>query len=228
MAINPMLRYQAPRIDAKDDAKLSWLREAITEGTNFLKGQRAYEDIDKSIDLIGGLDDDPVPNSLSNVTSNRIKRQIREVVATLANLRPLWGYTSDNDEFQASANILNKLVYAWWLNTFADRSIRSAVQWACISTGYIMPVWEPDYWYLGRGDINCMVYGPRDVLPIQLGRDHDLQKAYAVIIQTEVPISRLHNAFPEFADKIKPDKDSPTWFMNRMRRSMPQIGRAHV
>lgn len=220
---NIMSRFVAPEISATEDRKLAWVREAVQEGTNFLKGQRAYEDVDRSLDLIGGLDDEPVPNSLSNVYSNRIKRQIREVVATLSNLRPLWGYTSDNDEFQSSANNLNKLVYSWWLSTFADRSIRAAMQWACVSTGYIMPVWEPDYWYLGRGDINCMVYGPRDVLPIQLGRDHDLQKAYAVIIQTEVPISRLQAAFPEYMDKIRPDRDSPSWFMNRLRRAMPRF-----
>ena len=216
-------RYLAPRWDEPEDKKLGWIKEAEQDGIGFLKGNRAYQDIDKGIDIIAGLDEDPVPSSLSNVTSNRLKRQIREVVATLSDLRPLWGYVSDNTHYTAAAEVLNKLVYAWWLNTFADRSIRKALQWACISTGYLSPQWDPDYWHRGRGDIVLPVYGPRDVLPIQLGRDGDLQNAYAIIIQTEVPLFQLQQAFPLYQDKIKPDKDSPSWFYRTLRKAIPKF-----
>ena len=83
-----MSRYTVPSRDADPDRKLGWLREAEQEGIAFLKSNRAYEDIDKGIDTIAGIDDDPAPESLSNVYSNRLKRQLREVVATLSNLRP--------------------------------------------------------------------------------------------------------------------------------------------
>jgi len=215
--------YLIPPSDAKEDLKLRWLAEAFQEGTRFLKGQRAYEDLDRAIDMIAGLDDDRVPDSLSSVYSNRLKRQLREVVATMANLRPLWGYVSDNEEYKDHAEVLNKLVYAWWLNTFADRSIRQAIQWACISTGYVSPVWDRDFWVTGRGDIKLNVYGPRDILPIQIGRDHDLQKAYAVIIQEEVPLARCRVIYPEYADRIKPDRDSPSWFTRRIRKAVPKF-----
>lgn len=222
MVLSPS-RYLAPAYDASNDAKLGWVRESEQEGTNFLKGCRAYEDLDKGLDIIAGIDEDPVPDSLSNVTSNRLKRQIREVVATMANLRPLWGYSSDNPEFLAASQQLNKLVYGWWLSTFADRSIRQALQWACVSTGWIYPIWDPNFWYPGRGDIRLNVYGPRDVLPIQMGKDLDIQQAYAVIIQQEVPIFRLHQEFSHLADKIVPDRQNPSWFHQRLRRAMPRF-----
>lgn len=215
-------RYLAPRKDATEDAKLAWIRECEQEGTAFLRGCRAYPDLDRGIDIIAGMDDDPVPESLSNVYSNRLKRQLREVVATLSNLRPLWGYNADNEEFSKPSEILNKLVYSWWLSTFADRSIRQAMQWACISTGYLSPRWNPDYWQTGRGDIVLDVYGPRDVLPIQMGKDLDLQQAYACVIQQEVPYFRVLRSFPQYAHKVNPDRDNYSWFRKMTQRILPQ------
>jgi hypothetical protein len=215
--------YLFPHRDASPDRKLGRLKEYEQEGIAFLKGCRAYEDIDKGIDTIAGLDDDPAPESLSNVHSNRLKRQLREVVATLSNLRPLWGYSTDNEAYHQSAQVLNQLVYSWWLSTFADRSIRQAMQWACVSTGWISPGWDPDYWHTGRGDITLNIYGPRDVLPIQMGKDLDIQRAYAAVIQQEVPLFRVCQSFPQYTDKINPDHNSPSWFKQRLRRAMPRF-----
>lgn len=225
MATSELSRYLCPpRRDNKGnltdpDLILSWLKEAEQEGTSFLKSNRAYEDIDKGIDTIAGLDDDPAPESLSNVYSNRLKRQLREVVATLSNLRPLWGYSTDNEAFHQSAQVLNQLVYSWWLSTFADRSIRQAMQWACVSTGWISPGWDPDFWHIGRGDVVLNVHGPRDVFPIQMGKDLDIQRAYAAIIQQEVPLFRVAQSFPELQDKLHSDRNSPGWLRKTMKRA---------
>ena len=220
---NELSRFLAPDRLASPDRKLGWLREAEQEGISFLKGNRAYEDIDKGIDTIAGIDDDPAPESLSNVYSNRLKRQLREVVATLSNLRPLWGYSTDNEAYHQSAQVLNQLVYSWWLSTFADRSIRQAMQWACVSTGWISPTWDPDFWHTGRGDIVLNVYGPRDVFPVQMGKDLDIQRAYAAVIQQEVPLFRVCQSFPELQDKITADHNSPSWFKQRLRRAVPRF-----
>lgn len=216
---NNLSNYTFPDRNAEPDRKLGRLREYEQEGQNFLKGCRAYEDIDKGIDTIAGIDEDPAPEALSSVYSNRLKRQLREVVATMSNLRPLWGYSTDNEAFKESAQVLNQLVYSWWLSTFADRSIRQAMQWACVSTGWISPTWDPDFWHIGRGDIALQVYGPRDVLPIQMGKDLDYQRAYAVMIQQEVPLFRVCQSFPEYQDKITADNNSPTWFRKQLRKA---------
>src|SRR5262245_26508815 len=229
MASSPLSNYLCPpHRDSKGNLTdpnriLGWRNEAEQEGTTFLKNCRAYEDLDKGLDAIAGLDDDPAPESLSSVYSNRTKRQIREVVATLANLRPLWGYNTDNEAYHQRAQVLNNLVYSWWLSTFADQSIRKALQWASISTGWLSPQWDPDYWHVGRGDIVLPSYGPRDVLPIQMGRDMDHQRAYAIMIQQEIPYFHVMQAFPEYADKVRPDHNSPSWFKQRLRRAVPRF-----
>jgi len=209
------------KFQGDDLRRIGWLKEAIQEGNNYLKLQRAYNMLDKALDVIGGIEDEPIPQSLSDIYTNRLKRQAREVVATISNMKPIWSYKTDNDLFTKQSLILNKLVSGWWYQTFADQKIKKAVQWAMISTGYIMPYWSRKYWRSGKGEIDLAVFGPRDVLPIQIGRDHDLQKAYTVIICNEVPIAQAHAMFPEFADKIKPNRNAPTWFnsmMSRMRK----------
>lgn len=182
------------------------------EGTNYLRGQAAYPFLDKALAIISGTLPEAIPKNLSDIYVNRLKRQSRELVATISNLRPLWGYRTDNEMFlQTSAN-LTKLNLAWWQGTYADQKIKSVLQWACISTGYAMPVWKKDFWGHGVGDIDVIPLGPRDVLPVGIERDHNLQNAYAVCIQEEVPISTIFRQYPYFADRIKQSRSSPSWF----------------
>lgn len=232
---NQMSNYRMPQ--PWDDRyggetyRLGWVREAIQEGTNYLKLQRAYPMLDKAIDVIGGMDEDPIPKALSDLTTNRLRRQAREVVATLCNLRPVFGFKTDNELFQTGSDILNKLTMAWWQGTMADRKFKGALQWAAISTGYISPIWERNYWTTGRGDIDLKVYGTRDVLPIQIGRDHNLQKAYAVIICNEVPISQAMRMYPQYGDKMKPDRETPSWYsgmLGRIRQKARSIYPRHL
>jgi hypothetical protein len=189
------------------DAKIGWLREAVAEAENTMRTQRSYIDMDRALDVIAGVSaaDTRQARTLSGVRVNRAKRNVRELVATLSNLRPMWGYKNDNHEFDQQALILNKMVSAWWHNTFADRAIRRALQYAFVmGSGYIGPVWKRDYWMAGRGDIHLNVYGPRDVLFVQLPSDHNFQNAYAVSIRIRTPIHIAHMLWPDQADRLTP------------------------
>jgi hypothetical protein len=189
------------------DKKIGWLREAIGEAESYMRQQRSYIDMDRALDVVAGVSASDIrqARTLSGVRVNRAKRNVRELVATLSNLRPMWGYKNDNHDYDQHALILNKMVSAWWHNTFADRAIRKALQYAFVmGTGYISPVWKRDYWSVGRGDIHLNVYGPRDVLFVQMPSDHNLQGAYAVSIRIRTPIHIAHALWPEHADKLKP------------------------
>jgi len=201
-----------------DVYRLGWVKEAIQEGTNYLKLQRAYPMLDKAIDIISGYEEDPVPKSLSDVKSNRLKMHVREIVATLSNLRPIFSFKSENELFQTSVDHLNKTTVAWWKTTRAARKFRAALQWATVSTGYLSPVWERNFWPNGKGDIDLKPYGPRDVLPVQIGRDHNIQDAYAIVICNEVPINKAREMYPQFADLMKPDRETPSWYSGMLGR----------
>jgi hypothetical protein len=216
-------KWMADGKETAPDKILAWVKEALTQGMTFLKSQRAYKDIDKAMDIIADSEDEFIPKSRSRMRYNRLKRQIREVVATEANIRPLDGFSTDNPEtFGEQSEILNKTWRGWWLGTFADRAWREAVQYAAVlGTGYLIPSWVRDFWFAGRGDIQLTALGPLDVIPIQIGKDNDLQKAYAVALVVEVPLATAHAMFPAYQDKITATRDKPGWF----RRGVEKLKR---
>lgn len=208
MAIN---QYIIPSQNATEDARLGWLKECVREGDTFLRNQTGFTDIKKGKEIIAGLQLNKLPEQLSRINVNLQKRLIRDVVATMSNLRPLWGYSTDNQNLDKQGEMLNKLLVSWYQSTFADRGIRKGLQYAgALGTGYIGPDWKSDFWTRGRGDITIKSYGPEQVIPCQLPSDMDLQRAYAVTLKEEVPINLARANFPTMAGKIIPDRQSPS------------------
>lgn len=213
-------QYSIPRWGASTpDQVQGWLREATDDGENYLKNQRAWKDIDKSIDIIAGGGMERIPKAQSKLHLNMLKRDIRESVATLSNIRPMSTFKTDNDYLLKQAVVINKLYRAWYLNTFADRAIRKILQYSAVGgIGYASPVWSKDFWVRGRGDIECKWYGPRDVIPIQIGKDHDFQKAYAVTLREEMPLNQAWAKYPTKTDLLTPDRGTATWLAKGVRR----------
>src|SRR6266404_3107790 len=212
-------QYQVPRWGSRSDMVLGWLREATEEGDNYLKNQRAWVDIDRSIDIISGGGMQRIPKAQSRVHMNMLKRDIRESIATLSNIRPMSSFKTDNDYLLKQGTVLNKLYTAWYLNTFADRSVRKILQYAAVGgLGWALPRWSKDFWVAGRGDIELAWAGPRDVIPIQVGRDHDIQKAYAVTIRDEMPLNQAWAKFPSHTDLLTPDRGTASWLQKGVRK----------
>ena len=206
----PVNQYICPSRNATEDSRLGWLKEAVREGETYLRNQTGFSDIKKGKEIIAGVFLHKLPEQLSRINVNLQKRLIRDVVATMANLRPLWGYSTDNHNLDKQAEILNKLLVGWYQTTFADRGIRKGLQYAGgLGTGYIGPDWKSDFWTRGRGDIVIKSWGPEQVLPCQIGDDHDLQRAYAVTLKEQVPINLARAMFPTMQGKITPDRQAP-------------------
>lgn len=208
-----MSSYTAPQKYADNDTKVGWVKEAVQEGQAWLATSRSARDWDRSIDLIAGDDmmvdaDDPK----SEIKVNLTKRIIREQVSAVSNMRFVSSYRTDNSAFDDHAHVLNKLNDAWYVNTRADRALKKGYQWAAgLGTGYIGPVWDPHFHARQRGDIRLNVFGPRQVLPIQMPSDHDLQRSYAIVTVEEMPINLAKATFPKYAADIVPDRDSPNY-----------------
>jgi hypothetical protein len=218
----------APYIDmrsgelTRDDEKLSWLAYAIQSGDAYLQNQRAWQDIDAGMDIVNGDFFDDGTGELSNVTTNRTKRQIREIVASLGNLKVVPKYKTLNRDYVSRVEVMDKLFAGFWAETHATRKWRKCLQWACgTGTGYMVPRWDENFHAPGIGDISIDIFGPRDVLPIQLPRDHDLQKAYAVLIRKETPLDLARRTWPDQADQIVADRDAPAGF----RKVVTQVQR---
>lgn len=209
---------RTPTGDSNDSNVHGWVTEAIQEGQRYLESQKGYDDIDLAINLIVG-EDEKISKALSHVKINMVKRDISEIVATLSNIRMLGEIKVDNKSLDRTAAILNRLNRAWYLNTFADREIRAALQFAAVgASGYCSMGWKRDFWSAGRGDIVLSHHGPRNVLPIQIGPDHDLQDAYAVTIKVEMGLMRAISRWPDHADIFQPQGERPGWFRRALRK----------
>jgi hypothetical protein len=219
--------WQAPPAFNRDGVKtseariLGWCSEALQEGQAWLKVQRGYGDMRKALDILSGRSGTDLFEYRSRMNTNRLKRNIREIIGALSDIRPLWGYHSDNAAYVGQAEMMNKVVRAIYLQNFFDRDIRKALQFAAATcTGYLRPVYYK-HPLADQGDICLKAYGSPSVLPVQMPEDNDLQKAYAVTIIDNDPIWMAHAMWPEFQDRITPT-GSRFWYSQETK--VPQAG----
>lgn len=188
---------------------LDWCRNCVTDGKAYLKLQPAYRYIQEGMDLVNGEYDNVNVDTLSDYRGEITLRNLKELIASQTNVRIIPSFKSELPDFRNQEQILNRAFMAWQMATFFDRSLRRGWQWATGGgTGYLGLRYDPDYWYKGKGDIKVDAYGPLDVMPLGMGRQHDLQKAYAVALRVETPIHEAWRLFPTFVDKIKPTREN--------------------
>jgi hypothetical protein len=212
-------QWQAPPAASKEDTKLGWLQECQETGLSWLKSQRGSSDWRKALDVISGkLMSADIPQYRSQLNTNHLKRNIREIVGVLSKLRPLWGYSSDNPAYAKSANQFNLLIRALFLENDWDRAIKEALQYcAATCTGWIRPTYTRDL-VSGEGSIQLFSYGAPCVLPTQLPPSGNFQKAYAMTLLDEQPIYMAHALFPLFQHRLQPTS-SVYWYSNEIRKS---------
>jgi hypothetical protein len=211
------------------DALTSWVREAVSEGEWFLRNQTGHRFVDVSHRIMADVGFNEVPETLSNVSINFVKRDVREMVGLLANPRPLASFKCEATQFQEQADLLNKGYLSWYNTSFVDREIWKALYYAAVDgTGYLLTEWDPGFWAPGKGDVRPTPLGVDSVLPIQIPAETwDLQEAYAVVIRRQFPITYLMKRFPHVAHRLVPDgEDISRW--RRMLGGMKDIIAATV
>lgn len=199
------ISWQAPPFEAPDDKKLSFCRQAIDSGVKWNEEQCGTDDRTRAMDILAGKTGCTLSGKWANFTTGDLKRDIREIIETLANIRPIWGYQTDNDAFRNEANMMNKVTKSVYLESFVDRSIRDALQFGAITgAGFLYPFYSRAMFGAGEGEFVFMPLGQPDVLPVQLPRSRDYQKAYIVTLAVPMGVAEAHARFPLFQSKLKP------------------------
>lgn len=208
--------WQVPPAATAEDRRLGWLNSATQEGQAWLKSQRGFQDFRKALDTISGRDTNAYsPSSYrSRLNTNRLKRNLREVVGTLARLKPFWGYHSDNESYKSQAAMMNKVTRALYLEQFFDIRIKDALKFAAATgRGWVWPVFTREMCGKGQGNIELKSYGAPCVLPVQLPGSGDFQKAYTVVVLEEMPVFMAHGMWPQFQNRLRPSS-SRYWYSN--------------
>ena len=186
-----------------EKSMLNWIANARSEGERLLQAEPMYGEIEKAISYIMG---DQIgggrPSTLSNTYNNRTKHIVMQQVAALTDIHPLFGFKTQNDRFQPQAEVLNKLVSAWWTNTQADLQLSNVLRYAIgPGTGYCEVHWDSSA-AGGVGEIVLIPRDPRDVIPIHPTLDGDVQSWEGVIIRTAKTVNELKTRFPSKAHRI--------------------------
>lgn len=210
--------WQCPPQAAEERQKVGWLNESCEEGMLWQRSQRGFGDWRKSMDILAGrLDPAMAPTYRSQLTTGRLKRNIKEVIGASANIRPIWAYNTSNESMQPKATEMNKVVRAIYLERFMDQSLKSALQWsAATCTGWIRPVYRRDRYGTGEGNLTLMSYGSASVLPNQLPSNNDWQEAYVIHLLDEMPVAMAHAMFPKYQERLLPTK-SQLWYSADIR-----------
>lgn len=197
--------WQAPGFMAPPKDRLYFCKDMVEVGEQWVQAQPSYKNIQQAVDIVSGTSDIRTSATRSGINTARLKRDGREVIGALSNIRPFWGYKSDAPFYGDSAGMMNKVARALYLESFFDRSLKGALQYALLTgDGYIWPKYSRSLYGRGPGRIKFDYLGALDVLPVQMPRDNDLQEAYIVTIRDFVPVAKAHSMFPMFQDKLRP------------------------
>jgi len=206
--------WQVPPAAATESRILDWCDSATQQGQAWFKSQRPSADIHRALDVIAGRDTGYTTTATyrSRINPNRLKRNCREVIGALAKLRPMWGYHSDNKSFADQAEMMNKVTRAWYLESFADRAIKGALQYAAATgRGWALPIYRRNMYGQGQGDLKLYTYGAPCILPVQLPSNGDWQSAYVITVLDELPVAMTHGMWPEKSHLLQP-KSSRYWY----------------
>lgn len=216
--------YLVPAYGASNDRMAGWLREAVAEGDAWLSTQQPASEWDAIIKRIGAGGPATNFSGSSEAEYNKTERLAREMVASLGSFSHVGEVKPQSrPDLFPSAGTLTKLDHAWHKLEETHDAHRAIIQNAVtLGTAYGWQTWDRHFHGPHKGDIRLTSLPPDCVTCLQLPSDHDLQRAYAVIIREELPITlakRIYaNTNRPFADALLPDRDSPGWFTKGLRK----------
>lgn len=181
-------------------------------GLDWLKKERAWQREQEAIDFINGNQEPTRTRNLSRVTSNKLRRDMQELISALSDVRQIWEYEVNDPTFQKQAQLLSLVVRDWWARGKMDRHLADATFYSAVGgTGYLYLYWDAE-----TQDIAVKVFDPRDVIP--MGPTYDgLQKWQGVILRERVDVDWLISRHPEKRHQILDGKQQISWFSNESR-----------
>jgi hypothetical protein len=205
MADSNDVSWQAPPFEKPDSDKLGFITRAIDFGVRWNQDHCDQKAMQKAMDILAGKTGGDLSSRWSKFTTGDLKRAVTEIVETLADIRPFWGYNTDNKSFLGHANMMSKTAKAIYLECFVDRALKDALQFAAATQcGFLHPIYSRTMFGAGDGEFKFIALGQPDILPVQLPRDRDYQRAYIVTLAIPFGVAEAHARFPEYQQFLKP------------------------
>ncbi len=198
--------WQPPPEEAKGSEKMSYIADLVSVGEQFNANLTSGRDVAKAIAMIAGQNE-KIPNqSRSNMSMNREKRALREVVANISDIRAVDAYTSDNPTYQDFLGMTNKIGKAVLYEGKFNTAFKRAVQWLVAGGfSFISPVYRNTRLQARSARRICFdTYSCNDCLPFQMPDDNSVQGALAWTRIKFMPEYEAHSKFYWAQSKLRP------------------------
>lgn len=218
-----MADYEIPRYGSLGTTTHGWLMNAVAEGAAWLGAQVPATQWEAVRTRLSGPAGTPLDGQ-SNLNFTKVKRVVREIVASLSNFRHEGEYKPRWDkELYQRATHLTQLDENWYHECKAVQRVREGVQYGVgFGTGYWYEIWDPDMHGPFKGNIKLQALPPDAVTFVQLPADHDIQRAYMTIVRLEMPINLAKATYARtnqaFADSLVPDRNNPGWIAKGLKK----------
>lgn len=215
--------YEIPAYGGSAQALHSWLMNAVAEGAAWLAAQKPAESWSRVKDILSNPDGAGA-GVASSVGYNKVKRTTRELVASLSGFRHEGEFKARWDKaLYQKANVLTQLDENWYTECKAGARTRAGIQNAVsFGTGYFYETWDKHFHGPYQGDVKLEALDPSDVTFIQLPKDHNIQRAYAVIIREELPLNLARSMYQSvnrgWAESLVADRNNPGWIAKGLQK----------
>ena len=188
--------WQVPNFESTPGQRQNWVEEAVQEGEVWWDHQPSAAS-ESFLELLSC-------RGTEKLKSNSVKPDIRKFVETISDIREIATYDGA-EQFKEYVQLFNDVVKFVYSDSFFPRQSRQALQFAVgLGRGYLWPRYIRTDFGWGRGQVEFVALGPREVLPVQLPRSNDIQGSYATTIIECMGIAEAHARFPNFQDQLQP------------------------
>lgn len=227
--------YVIPRFGVSKAADVAgYLREAAQEGDAWLATQKPAAEWESIINRIGALDPALDLAGQSNAIYNKMERVARELVAGLGAFEHVGEIKPAMDASKGEiARILTKIDHHWTKLEHTYTAHRQVMQnMVALGTGYGWQTWDKHFHGHYKGDVRLQALSPAHVTFVQLPNDHDIQRAYIVLIREEIPINLARRIYGRtnrrFAELLTADRDAPSWIERGLKKVQAFLGGSPV
>ncbi len=195
-----------------DPRVIGWIREAVTEGDRLNRDDPSYDKAELGMRYIVGEQRrdgaEEAIKYLPKLTINEARKVVQAHASVLTDLKPVWNYTTDNDQFKPHGQLLDKLIIAWYLRTSADLELGNWVKYAAAAgTADLMVEYNPHARFGGDHHIHAKDF--RDTLPWRPAPgSRSVQDWQGVIFREEYTLNVLRGMYPTKAPLFVPTTDS--------------------
>lgn len=221
--------WQIPSYGSNLQQVAQWCREQKDEGIELQEQEPGFEQLRDSVRILSGIPDKTLALKqrdlrYSKLKINRLKRNLREMVNALSEIRYIPGYNSNNNDLHDQAEILNKRAQFWYFDQFVDLKIKKAVQWmaigprAWLEISYRRMVGER-----GKKDIDLIAHSFADVVMTGVPESGEYQEAYTITIIKDLPPHIAHSLWPDKQAQLIPMREQPRSFFEKIREKAKEV-----